>query len=72
MKRRAFLRSLAATVVAGAVKAVPTWAAPLPKMKITRVHAPHSPVPQSPPLLEAYLPRSSSVEQAVRAQLARA
>jgi pyruvate dehydrogenase E1 component beta subunit len=38
---------------------------------ILRVHAPHSPVPQSPPLLEAYLPHSASVEQAVRDQLAR-
>lgn len=38
---------------------------------VLRVHAPHSPVPQSPPLLAAYLPDSAAVEQAVRAQLAR-
>src|ERR1700743_3661804 len=39
MKRRDFLRSLAATAVAGAAKSVPAWASPLPKMKITRVRA---------------------------------
>jgi pyruvate dehydrogenase E1 component beta subunit len=39
---------------------------------ILRVHAPHGPAPQSPPLLRAYLPDSSAVEHAVRAQLARA
>jgi pyruvate/2-oxoglutarate/acetoin dehydrogenase E1 component len=38
---------------------------------VLRVHAPHSPVPQSPPLLAAYLPDSAAVEQAVRAQLGR-
>ena len=38
---------------------------------IMRVHAPHSPAPQSPPLLETYLPHSAAVEQAVRRQLAR-
>jgi pyruvate/2-oxoglutarate/acetoin dehydrogenase E1 component len=38
---------------------------------ILRVHAPHSPAPQSPPLLTAYLPDSAAVERAVRAQLAR-
>ncbi|MBV9793262.1 MAG: alpha-ketoacid dehydrogenase subunit beta [Actinobacteria bacterium] len=38
---------------------------------ILRVHAPHSPVPQSPPLLQAYLPDHGAVEQAVRTQLAR-
>jgi len=38
---------------------------------ILRVHAPHSPVPNSPPLLTAYLPDSAAVERAVRAQLAR-
>jgi acetoin:2,6-dichlorophenolindophenol oxidoreductase subunit beta len=38
---------------------------------ILRVHAPHSPAPQSPPLLAAYLPDSAAVERAVRAQLAR-
>jgi acetoin:2,6-dichlorophenolindophenol oxidoreductase subunit beta len=38
---------------------------------VLRVHAPHSPVPQSPPLLAAYLPDSAAVERAVRAQLAR-
>src|SRR5580658_4969159 len=39
MKRRDFLRSLAATAVAGAAKSVPAYAVPLPKMKITRVRA---------------------------------
>ena len=38
---------------------------------VLRVHAPHSPVPQSPPLLAAYLPDRAAVERAVRAQLAR-
>jgi pyruvate dehydrogenase E1 component beta subunit len=33
---------------------------------ILRVHAPHSPVPQSPPLLEALLPDSAKVATAVR------
>ena len=39
MQRRAFLRSLAATAVAGGVRALPAYAVPLPKMKITRVRA---------------------------------
>src|ERR1700690_3379318 len=39
MKRRAFLRSLAATAIAGGVRALPAYAVPLPKMKITRVRA---------------------------------
>src|SRR6202167_4648891 len=39
MKRRAFLRSLAATAVASGVRALPAYAVPLPKMKITRVRA---------------------------------
>ena len=38
---------------------------------ILRVHAPHSPAPQSPPLLTAYLPDSAAAEQAVRRLLAR-
>ncbi len=38
---------------------------------ILRVHAPHSPVPQSPQLLQNYLPHSGSVVQAVQAQLGR-
>jgi acetoin:2,6-dichlorophenolindophenol oxidoreductase subunit beta len=33
---------------------------------VLRVHAPHSPVPQSPPLLEALLPDSAKVATAVR------
>jgi pyruvate/2-oxoglutarate/acetoin dehydrogenase E1 component len=33
---------------------------------ILRVHAPHSPVPQSPPLLEALLPKSSDIVAAVQ------
>ena len=33
---------------------------------VLRVHAPHSPVPQSPPLLEALLPESGDVVAAVR------
>lgn len=33
---------------------------------VLRVHAPHSPVPQSPPLLEALLPSSTDVVSAVR------
>ena len=37
MKRRAFLRSLAATAIASGMRTLPTYAAPLPKMKITRV-----------------------------------
>ena len=39
MKRRAFLRSLAATAIASGVRALPAYAVPLPKMKITRVRA---------------------------------
>jgi galactonate dehydratase len=39
MKRRAFLRSLAATAIAGGLRALPAYAVPLPKMKITRVRA---------------------------------
>src|SRR5580692_10339273 len=39
MKRRAFLRSLAATAIAGGVRSLPAYAVPLPKMKITRVRA---------------------------------
>ncbi len=39
---------------------------------VTRVHAPHSPVPQSRVLLEAFLPDSGQVENAVQALLARA
>ena len=38
---------------------------------ILRVHAPHSPAPQSPALLREYLPDSDAVEQAVRAQMTR-
>jgi pyruvate/2-oxoglutarate/acetoin dehydrogenase E1 component len=38
---------------------------------ILRIHAPHSPVPQSPALLEAYVPDSGKVEAAVRSLLAR-
>src|SRR5271156_126259 len=39
MKRRAFLRTLAATAVVGGVRAQPAHAAPLGAMKITRVRA---------------------------------
>jgi galactonate dehydratase len=39
MKRRAFLRSLAATAIATGMRTLPSYAAPLPKMKITRVRA---------------------------------
>ena len=47
MKRRAFLRSLAATAMASGMRTLPSYAAPLPKMKITRVRAylPPSPNP---------------------------
>src|ERR1700722_3138973 len=47
MKRRAFLRSLAATAIAGSMRALPLYAVPLPKMKITRVRAwlPPNPTP---------------------------
>ena len=38
---------------------------------ILRVSAPHSPVPQSPALLEAYVPDSAKVEAAVHSLLAR-
>lgn len=38
---------------------------------IARVHAPHSPVPQSPPLLEALLPDSNKVIAAVRELMTR-
>src|SRR6201994_2384809 len=37
MKRRAFLKSLAATTIATGLRTLPAYAAPLPKMKITRV-----------------------------------
>src|ERR1700692_2910660 len=39
MKRRAFLKSLAATTIATGVRTLPSYATPLPKMKITRVRA---------------------------------
>ena len=39
MKRRAFLRSLAATAIASGVRTLPSYAAPMSKMKITRVRA---------------------------------
>jgi acetoin:2,6-dichlorophenolindophenol oxidoreductase subunit beta len=39
---------------------------------VLRVHAPHSPVPQSPVLLEALVPDSGKVEAAVRSLMARA
>ncbi|HET6218614.1 MAG TPA: mandelate racemase/muconate lactonizing enzyme family protein [Acidobacteriaceae bacterium] len=39
MKRRAFLRSLAATAIASGVRTLPSYAAPMPKMKMTRVRA---------------------------------
>ncbi len=39
MKRRAFLRSLAATAIATGMRTLPSYATPLPKMKITRVRA---------------------------------
>jgi galactonate dehydratase len=39
MKRRAFLTSLAATAIASGMRTLPSYAAPLPKMKITRVRA---------------------------------
>src|SRR5271156_2110373 len=39
MKRRAFLRTLAATAMVGGVRPQPAHAAPLPAMKITRVRA---------------------------------
>jgi galactonate dehydratase len=39
MKRRAFLRSLAATAIASGMRTLPSYATPLPKMKITRVRA---------------------------------
>ncbi len=39
MKRRAFLRTLAATAMVGGVRTQPAHAAPLPAMKITRVRA---------------------------------
>src|ERR1700734_4042345 len=39
MKRRAFLRSLAATAMATGIIPLPSYAAPVPKMKITRVRA---------------------------------
>ena len=39
MKRRAFLRTLAATAMVGGVRTLPAHAAPLPAMKITRVRA---------------------------------
>src|ERR1700761_732237 len=45
MKRRAFLRSLAATAMASGMRTLPSFAAPLPKMKITRVRAWLSPHP---------------------------
>jgi pyruvate dehydrogenase E1 component beta subunit len=39
---------------------------------VLRVHAPHSPAPQSPPLLQEYLPDPAKVIAAVRSQFARA
>jgi L-alanine-DL-glutamate epimerase-like enolase superfamily enzyme len=39
MKRREFLKSLAATTIATGMRTLPSYAAPLPKMKITRVRA---------------------------------
>ena len=39
MKRRAFLKSLAATALASSVRTIPAYAVPIPKMKITRVRA---------------------------------
>ena len=39
MKRRQFLKSLAATVVASGMGTIPAYAVPIPKMKITRVRA---------------------------------
>src|ERR1700753_4068714 len=39
MKRRTFLRSLAATSIAAGVRSLPSYATPIPKMKITRVRA---------------------------------
>src|ERR1700761_3289270 len=39
MKRRSFLRSLAATAAMTGLRTLPTYATPLPKMKITRVRA---------------------------------
>jgi pyruvate dehydrogenase E1 component beta subunit len=38
---------------------------------VLRVHAPHSPVPQSPALLEAYVPDAAKVAAAARALMAR-
>src|SRR3984885_11616069 len=45
MKRRAFLRSLAATAMATGMRTLPSFAAPLPKMKITRVRSYYPPQP---------------------------
>src|SRR5476651_1820295 len=45
MKRRAFLRSLAATAMATGMRTLPSYATPLPKMKITRVRAYRPPNP---------------------------
>jgi L-alanine-DL-glutamate epimerase-like enolase superfamily enzyme len=39
MKRRDFLKSLAATTIATGMRTLPAYATPLPKMKITRVRA---------------------------------
>jgi galactonate dehydratase len=39
MKRREFLKSLAATTIASGMRALPSYAVPLPEMKITRVRA---------------------------------
>ena len=38
---------------------------------ILRVHAPHSPVPQSPVLLEPFVPDSAAVERAVHSLMQR-
>jgi acetoin:2,6-dichlorophenolindophenol oxidoreductase subunit beta len=38
---------------------------------VLRVHAPHSPAPQSPVLLESYVPDRTKVEAAVRTMMAR-
>jgi pyruvate/2-oxoglutarate/acetoin dehydrogenase E1 component len=39
---------------------------------VLRVHTPHSPAPQSPVLLEAFVPDSGAVEAAVQSLMARA
>src|ERR1700754_706889 len=45
MKRRTFLTSLAATAGAISMRSLPTYATPIPKMKITRVRAYNPPHP---------------------------